>query len=100
MKITRKTLMIITASLGFLLIGYSLVKLLTKFTLDEKIEKYFSEGIIFAALGLFVYNRKLASDERKAREAEAQKALEPEPPRDEEDEKLPHWERRDSGEDD
>jgi hypothetical protein len=99
-KITRKTLMIATGSLGVLLIVYSLVKFLVKFSFDEKIEKYLMEGIVFAALGLFMYNRKLASDEKKAREAaeaEVQKALMPEQP-DEKDENLPHWERRDSDE--
>jgi xanthine/uracil permease len=99
MKITRKWLLIITASLGVLLIGYSLVKQFFKFEMPEKFEKHFTEGVVIAALGLFMYNRKLASDEKKAREAEeaeALKAEEEEEPISKEDENLPHWERQSS----
>ena len=90
MKIARKTLLIITASLGILIILYSVVRHLAGIGLPPKLENYFMDVIIIAALGLFMYNRKLARDERLAREAAAQEAAgEPE-----EDENLPHWERR------
>jgi hypothetical protein len=54
------------------------------------------DGVIFAALALFMYNRKLVSDERKAKEAaeEAERKAEQqieEPVEGEEN--LPHWER-------
>lgn len=101
MKIKRKHLMIVTASLGILLIVYSLIRQFTGISLPEGIEKYFMEVIIIAALGLFMYNRKLARDEKAAaeaaaREAEAAAAREAagEPDPEEEDENLPHWERR------
>ncbi|MDR2048590.1 MAG: hypothetical protein LBP69_03975 [Treponema sp.] len=96
MKISRKTLLWITAGLGIALIAYSLVRHFTSFSLDEKIEKYIMDGIIFAALALFMYNRKLASDERKAREAAEQEKLKAEQPEEtisEGEEDLPHWER-------
>ncbi|MDR0586901.1 MAG: hypothetical protein LBG26_06650, partial [Treponema sp.] len=52
---------------------------------------------ILAALALFMYNRKLATDERKAKEAAEQEKLRAEQPAQEEidaeDDKLPHWER-------
>jgi hypothetical protein len=99
MKINRKMLLGITAGLGVLIILYSLVRHFTPFGLSDKLEKYFMDGIVFAALALFLYNRKLASDERKAKEAAEQEALkaeqEPETIQ-EEDENRPHWERNDS----
>ncbi|MDR2211356.1 MAG: hypothetical protein LBO65_07855 [Spirochaetaceae bacterium] len=100
MKITRKHLLIITASLGALLIVYSLVRHFTGLGLDPKLERYFLDGIVIVALGLFMYNRKLARDEKQARDAEAQReerALEEgEADQNEtgQDETLPHWERR------
>ena len=98
MKITRKTLLIIIAVLGIFLIAYSLIRQFTGIGFGEKGEKYMMDVIIFGSLGLFMYNRKLASDEKKAREAAAEAerraAEEPEPevqaPGDED---LPHWER-------
>jgi hypothetical protein len=97
MKLSRKTLLGITAGLGILLIAYSLVRHFAGLKVPEKIERYFMDGVIFAALALFMYNRKLASDERKAREAAEQEKLIAEQP-DETDEtgdddSLPHWER-------
>jgi hypothetical protein len=35
-------------------------------------EKTMFDIVVFAALGLFVYNRKLAGDEKRAREAKEQ----------------------------
>jgi uncharacterized membrane protein SirB2 len=69
MKISRKTLLIITAGLGVLLIVYTLIRQFTGFHFSETFEKNFFDVIIFAALGMFLYNRKLASDEKKEREA-------------------------------
>jgi hypothetical protein len=94
MKITRKALLIVTASLGGLLIVYSLVRHFFKVGLSETMEKYFMDGVIFAALGLFMYNRKLAKDERLAKEAAAKAEENPPEPVEVGDEDLPHWERR------
>jgi hypothetical protein len=95
MKITRKTLLIITASLGVLLIVYSLVRHFFKIGLSDTMEKYFMDGVVFGALALFMYNRKLAKDERLAKEAAEKEALNPpEPVIAEEDKDLPHWERQ------
>ncbi|GHV74970.1 hypothetical protein AGMMS49940_22720 [Spirochaetia bacterium] len=73
MKITRTGLLRITAGLGILLIAYSLFRHFSGIHLDEQIEKYVMDGIVFAALGIFVYNRKLAKDEKTAREAKEHK---------------------------
>lgn len=59
----------ITAGLGILLIAYTLFRQFSGIRLSEQFERYLFNGIIFAALGIFVYNRKLAADEKKAREA-------------------------------
>jgi putative Mn2+ efflux pump MntP len=69
MKVTRTLLLWITAGLGFFLIAYTLFGHFSGIRLNEPFEKYLLNGIIFAALGVFVYNRKLAADEKKAREA-------------------------------
>jgi hypothetical protein len=107
LKITRKALLIVTASLGVLLILYTVVR---HFILEprgiippEKFEKYFTDGVILAALCLFVYNRRLAKEEKQAREAAEAEALNPrieEPIPEEEDENLPHWERSSSSDED
>jgi len=101
MKITRNKLLIITASLGFFLIAYGVFRYFTGIGLSEGIEKYMFDIIIFGALGLFLYNRKMVSDEKKARaakeEAERLAAEEAANPVEEtsspDDENLPHWER-------
>jgi hypothetical protein len=95
MKINRKVLLMITAGLGILLIVYSLVRHFFKIEISSTIEEYFMNGIVFAALALFMYNRKLAKDERQAKEA-AEKAESNtlEPAASGEDENLPHWERQ------
>ena len=118
MKVTRKMLLTITASLGVLIIVYSLVRHFFDIGVSEGMEKYFFDTIIIVALGCFMYNRKLAKDERLAKEAaqaeqaaqeaerrameeggkelEGQDAHSPSGeeqfPADEEN--LPHWERR------
>ncbi|MDR1142662.1 MAG: hypothetical protein LBK77_00395 [Spirochaetaceae bacterium] len=97
MKLTRKWLLIMTAGLGILLIVYSLVRHFFDIGLSDRAEKYMMDGVIIAALGLFMYNRKLARDEKQAKEAaeaaEAARQAEPEQDLSEEDETLPHWER-------
>lgn len=95
-KLSRKALLGITAGLGALIIVYSLIRHFTSFSLGETVERYLMDGVIIAALGLFMYNRKLASDERKAREAAEQEKLRAEQAEEEgadEDGELPHWER-------
>ena len=96
-KVTRKMLLIITASLGVLIIVYGLVRQFFGIGLSEKPEKYFFEVIVIAALGLFMYNRKMARDERQAKEAAAEterRALSGDSQEEPlEDENLPHWER-------
>jgi hypothetical protein len=70
MKVTRTGLLRITAGLGIFLIAYSIFRHFSGIQLlGEQAEKYLMDGIVFAALGIFVYNRKLAKDERTAREA-------------------------------
>jgi len=64
MKVTRKTLLIIIAALGALLIAYSVIRHLTGFGEGEEWDRYVTDFIIIAALVLFVYNRKMASDEK------------------------------------
>jgi hypothetical protein len=76
MKITRSTLLKITAGLGGALIIYALLREFTGIRVNEELEKFILDGVIFAALGLFIYNRKLASDEKKAREAEEREKAE------------------------
>jgi hypothetical protein len=96
-KLNRKWLLAMTAGLGVLLIVYSLVRHFFGIGLSDRAEKYLMDGVIFAALGLFMYNRKLAKDEKQAKEAaeaaEAARLAEPEQDLSEEDETLPHWER-------
>ena len=98
MKISRKTLLKIIAAMGIFIIAYSLFRHFTGIGLSETAEKYMMDIIIFGALGLFLYNRKLARDEKRAREAaeeaERRAAEEPEEEAPEEDENLPHWERK------
>ena len=72
MKVTRKMLLTIIAALGVLLIASGIINYFTGFSLGETGSRYFADIIIFAALGLFIYNRKLLKDE-KAKEA-AEKA--------------------------
>jgi len=70
MKITRKTLLLITAGLGVFIIVYSLIREFAGIGLNEAQEKYMMDIIFIGALGLFMYNRKMASDEKKAKAAE------------------------------
>jgi len=91
MKIPRKALLIIIASLGMLIIAYSLFRHFTGIGLGEEEERLMMNIIVFTALGIFVYNRKLAKEEKQAKEV-----TENEKNKAEEnlvDENLPHWER-------
>jgi hypothetical protein len=67
MKLTRTHLMRIALGLGVLLIAYGLFRHFTGIELDEGLERIMIDGVILAALGLFVYNRKLVADEKKER---------------------------------
>jgi hypothetical protein len=58
----------IAIGLGSLLIAYGLFRHFSGVKVDEGLEKIMIDGVIFAALGLFLYNRKLAADEKKERE--------------------------------
>ncbi|MCL2129337.1 MAG: hypothetical protein FWH35_03175 [Treponema sp.] len=95
MKIPRNILLIILAALGVIMIGYGLVKHFTGIGLDEEAEKYMFNVIFIAALGFFVYNRKMIADEKKAaaaKEAEERRIANGEEPPSENDDR-PHWER-------
>ena len=70
MKLTRTHLLRIALGLGFFLIAYGLFRHFAGIKVDENFEKIMIDGIIFASLGLFIYNRKLAADEKKERERE------------------------------
>lgn len=96
-KVTRKLLLAVTAGMGIFLIVYSLIRQFTGFGFGEAGEKYMMDVIIIGALGLFMYNRKMAKDERLAKEAEEEAARraeeEPEEVISPDEENLPHWER-------
>jgi len=68
MKISRKMLLAVTAALGVLLIGYGLMRRFTGFEPSEAFDKYITDIVIIIALGLFMYNRKMLKDEKKADE--------------------------------
>jgi hypothetical protein len=71
MKLSRVWLLRILIALGLVIIVYSVVRHVTGFTVGEKNEGFFMNAIVFAALGIFIYNRKLAAEEKKEREAKA-----------------------------
>jgi hypothetical protein len=68
MKLTRIHLLRIALGLALFLVAYGLFRRFSGVAVDEKLEKIMIDGVIVAALGLFVYNRKLAADEHKERE--------------------------------
>jgi uncharacterized membrane protein YidH (DUF202 family) len=70
MKITRTTLLIIIAVLAVLLIAYGVIQHFTGFGADEEWNRYVTDVVVVIALGLFIYNRKMASDEKQAKEKE------------------------------
>jgi len=94
MKITRKTLLIIIAVLGVLLIAYGVIRHFTDFGEGEEWDRYLTDVIVVIALGLFIYNRKMARDEKQAKEAESEAREEASPA---DDDEKPHWERGKGG---
>jgi flagellar biosynthesis/type III secretory pathway M-ring protein FliF/YscJ len=80
MKLKRTWILRITGGIGVFIIVYSLIRHFTGFTINdyfgESAEKTMFDTIVFIALGFFLYNRKLASDERKEREAKEKAAAE------------------------
>jgi flagellar basal body-associated protein FliL len=92
MKITRKTLLIIIAVLGVLLIAYGVIRHFTDFGEGEVWDRYVTDVIVVIALGLFIYNRKMAKDEKQAKEAEVREEA-PDEAALADDEEKPHWER-------
>jgi hypothetical protein len=69
-KIKRSWLIALVAGMGILMVAYTLVRTFTPLRLGEKAERYFFDILIFTALGVFVYNRKMAADEKREREKE------------------------------
>ena len=70
MKITRKTLLIIIAAMGVLLITYDVLRHFTGFGEGEEWDRYVAGIIIVFVLGLFIYSHKLAKEEKQEKEAE------------------------------
>jgi hypothetical protein len=68
MKISRVWLLRILIALAFIIVVYSIVRDVTGFTLGEKNEGFLMNAVVFAALGIFVYNRRLAAGEKEERE--------------------------------
>jgi len=64
MKIKNRTLLIIIAALGVLLIVYSAIRHFTGFGEGEEWDRYVTDIVIVIALGLFAYNRWLTRDEK------------------------------------
>ena len=112
MKMKRKYLMRILIAFGVFMIGYGIFRYFTGIGFSEGIEKYIFDIMIFGALGIFIYNRKMIKDEKAAREAKeeaerqaaaraaeqsadpsAEPSGKPENENSPEDENLPHWER-------
>lgn len=69
MKLNRTWLLWIIGSLGVAMILYAVAKQIIGFSVDPALEKTFFDFIIIGALGILIYNRKLAAEEA----AEAQK---------------------------
>ncbi|MDR2068417.1 MAG: hypothetical protein LBP71_00935 [Spirochaetaceae bacterium] len=73
MKIKRGWLLGIVGGIGVFIILYSLVRHFFGFSIGERAEKYMFDTLTFVALGIFLYNRKLAADEAREKKAEEQK---------------------------
>jgi hypothetical protein len=71
-KPTRRLLLGIVAGMGGFIIVYSLFRALTGLSFEEDLEKTIFDMIVIAALGILVYNRRIARDEKKARSAKAE----------------------------
>jgi hypothetical protein len=70
----RSTLLGLTIALAALLLIYTALRTFTPLKLDETGERYVMNGIMLAALGIFVANRRIVAEEKK--EAEAKDAAE------------------------
>lgn len=70
MKLNRTWLLWIIGSLGVAMILYAVAKQFIGFTVDPGLEKTFFDLIVLVALGVFVYNRKLAREEAAAAQEE------------------------------
>jgi uncharacterized membrane protein YidH (DUF202 family) len=93
MILSRKMLLTAIAGLGVFLIAYGLIRYFTGFEPGESVDKYLTDIIIMIALGLFIYSRKMAKDEKQAREAADESAEESvEETVIDEDNGKPHWE--------
>ena len=64
MKMTRKTLYIIIAVLGVLLIVYDVIRHFTGFGVGEEWDKYVSGIILILVLGLLIFSHTIAKDEK------------------------------------
>ena len=64
--------MFILIGMAAFILVYTLLRQFFGIRFGDAGEKYMFDTFIFAALGIFVYNRKLANDEKKAREAKEQ----------------------------
>lgn len=69
MKIKRSWLLATTTGIALFMILYTVIRHFTGFSFGETFEKYFFDAIFIAAIGLFILNRKIASDEQKERDA-------------------------------
>jgi hypothetical protein len=74
MKIKREWLLIAIGAIGVSMILYTLARQFLGFNLGEAFEKFFFDGVFIAAIGIFMFNRKMLSDEKK--EAAEKAALE------------------------
>jgi hypothetical protein len=68
MKLTRTHLIWIAIGLGSFLAAYSIFRSWSGIRIEERFERIMIDGVIFAALGILLYNRKLAADEDKERD--------------------------------
>jgi hypothetical protein len=64
MKLSRVWLLRILIMLGLIIIVYSAVLHITGFSIGEKAEGFLMNAIVFTALGIFVYNRRLSTKEK------------------------------------
>jgi hypothetical protein len=80
MKIKRSWLLGIVGGIGVFIILYSLFRHFSGFSFGEQAEKYMFDTLTFTALGIFLYNRKLAADEAREKKAKEQKVEEESPP--------------------
>ena len=75
MKVTRKMLLMIILGMGIFLIAYGVFRYFSGIEINEKWDKYLTDTIILVAIILLLYNRKMASAEKLAEEAEKRAKL-------------------------